>query len=286
MRNVLLVLTLAIALTGCSARDAEAPPEFPTGSTKQQIVVDGVSRDFRVFIPEGLSAPAPLVIMLHGGRGTALQAEDSYDWDAEAVAKGFVVAYAEAEDGAWNVASGCCGQPGVDDVKYLTAVVAELTAKLSIDESRVFATGFSNGGMMAYRLACDTDLFAAIGLVAGTLLGDCADPAPVSVIHIHGLADTVIPFESADNRRPAIAGPPIEEVLATFAQSNDCEPPAPTTDGLVVTSVASCPGGRAVELITIEDAGHEWPSLSVDSPSTGLDATATIWAFFAEHSKD
>jgi polyhydroxybutyrate depolymerase len=300
MRNVLVAISIAILLVGCAARaPADPPGGLPVGSSEQQLTVDGASRDFRVFIPETLPDRAPLVVMLHGGFGSSKQAEDSYGWDAAATANGFVVVYPNGLDRAWNVGGGCCGKSGtnnVDDVAFITAVVATLEASVSIDPNRVFATGISNGGMMAYRLACDASVFAAIGPDSTTLLGECPAPDPVSVIHIHGLADSNVPFDgSQGDGKVKIDGAPVPEVIAIFADADDCEPATVTNAGEVTTSVASCLGGRSVELITIASAGHQWPGsvrkpalenlLGTDTPSTALDATDTIWAFFAAHPK-
>ena len=297
MRTLLLAITVSILLAGCSARDTSAPASLPTGSSEQQIVVDGVTRDFRVFIPDDLPTSAPLVVMMHGGFGSAQQAEDAYGWDPAATAHGFVVVYPNGEDRAWNVGGGCCGKSGtknVDDVAFISAVVASVEASVSIDENKVFATGISNGGMMAYRLACDTSIFAAIGPDSTTLLGECPDPDSVSVIHIHGLADSNVPFDgSQGDGRVEIDGAPVPEVISIFTTANGCDAPVDTVAGEVTTSVASCPEGRVVELITIASAGHQWPgstakpvlekTLGTDTPSTALDATETIWAFFAAH---
>ncbi|GAA4249990.1 extracellular catalytic domain type 1 short-chain-length polyhydroxyalkanoate depolymerase [Dactylosporangium darangshiense] len=245
------------------------------------------------------SDPRPLVMMLHGGFGTGEQAEGYYGWDALADAEGFAVVYPDGLDRAWNVGGSCCGVPGragVDDVAFLRAVVEQMDDIVpgGVDPSRVYATGISNGGLMAYRLACDTDLFAAIGPDSATLLGACPKPAPVSVLHIHGAADTRIRMDGAEGDGVArIDGPPVAEVVASWRAVDGCEEPSAVVAGVVTTSVARCPAGRAVELVTIDGAGHQWPGsaskplvqkvLGTDEPSTALDATAVFWAFFAAH---
>ena len=96
--------------------------------------------------------------MLHGGYGDGAQAERSYGWDAQADAGHFVVAYPTAPGPAWNAIS-CCGIParsGVDDVAFVTAMVDDIAAQTPVDSTRVYATGMSNGAMMALRLACQT----------------------------------------------------------------------------------------------------------------------------------
>lgn len=291
------------ALTACGTLRAEPSgtpssgaasgvSAIPVGSSSRTIEVDGQSRHYLVYRPAGTSNPSPLVMMLHGGFGSAKQAESSYGWNAEADAEHFVVVYPDGQGGAWNVGGGCCGTPGrtnLDDVAFLSAVVSDVESALPIDHARVFATGISNGGMMAYRLACDTSLFAAIGPDSATVLGECTSPHPVSVIAIHGTADHNIPYDGgAGSGAEKIDGPAIPAVNQLWRTANSCAPPASTVDGQVATSTAECPGATTIELITIAGAGHQWPGSSVhragaDTPYPGLDATNVIWAFFAAH---
>lgn len=287
-----------------TAGTRSAPP--PAGTSTQTINVGGRARTYRVYRPTATtttSAGLPLVVMLHGGYGSAGQAEASYGWDAEADAGRFLVVYPDGVGRAWNVGGGCCGQPardGVDDAAFVAAAVRDVEARLPVDADRVFATGISNGGMLAYRLACDTRLFAAIGPDSATLLGPCPTPKPLSVIHIHGSADTRVPYNGGPgDGRARIDGPAVPAVIAGWRTVDGCGAPRSTTTpaaagaGAVTTSLATCPDGRAVELVTIDGAGHQWPGapgrplvqelLGTDPPSTALDATDVIWRFFAAH---
>jgi polyhydroxybutyrate depolymerase len=263
--------------------------------------VDGVHRTYIVYRPATVraSAEVPLVVFLHGGFGSGAQAERSYGWDARADRGHFVVAYPDGIHRAWNAGGGCCGQPArdnVDDVAFLTRMVARLEGELPVDTDRIYATGISNGGIMAYRLACTTTIFAAIGPDSATMLGPCASPAPTSVIHIHGTADTRIPYAGGAGAGVAhIDGPSVPAVDARWRSIDHCGTPGLTSRAPVTTSIARCPDGRAVELVSIAGAGHQWPGsadhparrrvLGTDAPSTALDATSTIWYFFAAHPK-
>ena len=114
----------------------------------------------------GLSGAVPLVVMLHGGYGNGVQAEDSYHWDPEADAGHFLLALPDGLNASWNGGGGCCGKSArqdVDDVAFLTQMVTMLRGEISIDPHRVYIAGVSNGGVMAYRMACQTDIFAAVG---------------------------------------------------------------------------------------------------------------------------
>lgn len=270
---------------------------LPVGSSSMSLTVDGVRRTFRVYRPAGVAEPVPLVVMLHGGLGTGQQAMKDYRWPRQADLGRFVVAFPDGLGRAWNVGGGCCGAPsraGTDDVAFITAMVADIARRVPIDPRRVYATGISNGGMLAYRLACDTTIFAAIAPDAATLLGKCPDPRPLSVIHVHGLADEDIRYDG--DRGDGVAhvnGPPIPALIATWRATDGCLAPVVTVSGPVTTSTAQCPDGRDVELITIRGAGHQWPGaphrrvreqlLGLDPPSDALDATSVIWQFFAAH---
>lgn len=280
--------------------DSSAPPSV-SGSQQFTLTSGGVSRTYRVHTPTGLGAPAPLVVMLHGGGGSGAVAEQYYGWDTEADREKFVVAYPDGlgpNVPAWNTDGGCCGYPArenIDDVAFIQDMIAAIQTRTPIDARRIYAAGISNGGIMAYTLACQTDLFAAIGPDSATMLDPCGSPSPTSVIHIHGLADTMIPFAGGvGSGTAAIDGPPVPAVIDRWRATDRCAPATATTSGVVTTSTSACADGRAVELITISNGGHGWPGSPVkagrstvggNQPSDALDATDVMWRFFAAHPK-
>jgi len=297
---VVIVLAGCGAMVGHSASQSDPTgtgEAIPVGSSSHAIDVGGVRRTFIVYRPASLPAAAPLVVMLHGGFGSGSQAEKSYGWDAEADSGRFVVAYPDGLNRAWNTGGGCCGIPGrtnVDDIGFITAMVSAIEHQIPVNANRVYATGISNGGIMAYTLACHTTIFAAIGPDSATELGSCPAPAPLSVIHIHGTTDKNIPYLGGEGDGVAhIDGPAIPALNARWRGIDRCAAPVITTVGVVTTSTAACPAGRTVELITIAGAGHQWPGaipnrlaeilLHTDPPSTALNATHVIWQFFAAH---
>lgn len=159
---------------------------------------------------------------------------------------------------------------------------------MTVDPDRVFVTGMSNGGMMAYTLACRTDLFAAVAPVAGTMLVDCPDPSPVSLPHVHGTADTVVRFDGEPGQRPDVDGPPVADVVEFWRTVDGCLEASEVVSGNVRRSVSGCDAGRSVELVTIDGGGHQRPGADestpgIDPPPPDLDATGTIWRFFAAH---
>jgi polyhydroxybutyrate depolymerase len=304
------LLVLLVSVTGCSATSAPAGPRAATrasgsagqpapGLSSYTVTSGGRNRSYLLYRPASLpSGRVPLVVMLHGGGGSAARAASSYGWNAEARRGHFAVAYPQGSHRGWSVGGGCCGRPArahVDDVAFVTKMVRAVSRRLPIDPRRIYATGTSEGGMLAERLACDSTLFAAIGPASATRLGRCPSPEPISVIHIHGTADRRIPY---DGSRGAgvyhIDGPPLPALVARWRSVDRCKPPSSTRTGSVTRSRASCPNGRAVELVTIAGAGHGWPGRScrarcargrANRPSTALDATSTVWRFFAAHPK-
>ena len=286
-----------------------APPQSSTPTVVNGAATlryAGADRRYVVHLPNASAprVPGPLVVVLHGGLGGAEQAQSAYGWDAAADRNGFTVLYPEglpiAFGHAWNAGS-CCALPaalGADDVGFISAVIDTLVNAKVVDPKNVFATGMSNGAMLTYRLACDRPgRFAAIGPVAGTITSDCPNPAPISVLHIHGEADANVPFDGSATTKGTAAGTvrmSVPTALERFRTAAKCPAPTTSTAGPVTRQPSACPGGIEVNLITIAGAGHQWPgspvqptaaaaAIGVDPPSQAIDATAQLWDFFSAH---
>jgi polyhydroxybutyrate depolymerase len=176
----------------------------------------------------------------------------------EAQASRFMVAYPDGIGKSWN-AGNCCGQAqsdGVDDVAFISKLIDKLTATYSADPARVFVTGFSNGAMMAYRLACElSERIAGIASVSGTAaLAKCEPARPVSVWEMHGTSDSLVPYD----------GDPPYEATAALVQRwvtlNGCTAaPTLSTNGITKTSTWNgCRQGTTVRLDTVSGGHHTW----------------------------
>ena len=280
---------------------------MPAGTTVDgTLEVDGRSRTYHVHYPTTApDGPAPLVIGLHGGLGSGRQFETNTGFDAVADANGFVVVYPDGIGGVmgnqdlrtWN-AGNCCGpaqQQNVDDVAFISALIDHLSSTMSIDEDRVYAVGHSNGGIMAYRLACElSDKIAAIGVYAASLgVEPCQPTQPVSVMHVHGTADQNIPIGGGQGAR-SVAGvdfaPPLDG-LRTLARADGCadQPTVATAGALTTTTWTPCNGAAEVRFVTIDGASHAWaggtgPSSPLVGPAyPDYDTSAELWAFLAAH---
>jgi polyhydroxybutyrate depolymerase len=288
---------LATLLPMSSAPIASAP--IASGTSVRELSVGGTTRTYRLYVPRSLGRrPAPLIVVLHGGFGTGATALRQGGWVAAARQHEFVAVAPDGLTRSWN-AGGCCGpamRNGVDDVGFVLAMLDEVARLVPIDRTRVFATGLSNGGMMAYRLGCEaSDRFAAIAPVAATLITPgCAPTEPVSLLHIHGLVDGNVPFEGGLPTRSFQVNPPsyppVREGIDRFVRADRCRTMPRTTEHGVVRTQRWRGGDRGadVELITIADGGHSWPggmqmAAVLDPPSGAVDATEKIWRFFAAH---
>jgi polyhydroxybutyrate depolymerase len=259
--------------------------------------VGRLRRTYRIHRPpgDGKDGAVPLVVVLHGGFGSGEQAERSYRWNDAADANGFVVCYPDGLMRAWNAGT-CCGEPmrrGVDDVAFLADLLDRVEAEERIDPGRIFATGMSNGAMMVYRLAAELPgRLAAIGPVAGTMTVPIGPATmPVSVCHIHGLADDNVPFAGGSGSRAVAHGwrRPVADVIAEWRSLAGCGPARVWQSGPVRVETAE--GKVEVALVTVAGAGHQWPgsvvpparvqrALLLDPPSSAISATAMLWDFF------
>lgn len=267
------------------------------------------SRRYVLHIPAGLdpTRPAPLVVALHGGAGHAeFMADDArYGLIHKANRAGFVVVFPNGYSrlprgrlATWN-AGACCGDArdhASDDVGHVRALVDEISRQVRIDRQQIFATGMSNGGMMAYRLACEAaDLFRAIASVAGTdALQDCHPAQPISVLHIHARNDTHVLFEGGigpdafRDRTKVMDFVSVPQTVAHWVERNDCPRPPQRildTPGAYCERYDGCRQGVRVQLCVTEHGGHSWPGAATvrrgkEEASQALNANDVIWDFF------
>lgn len=230
--------------------------------------VGGAARTLTVTAPAGTAKP-PLVFALHGMGGNGKQHQSMSRFDAIANREKFVVAYPDGIDKRWDIG-------GAADVEFVLAILDSAAKRYDIDRNRVYATGFSMGGMMSYHLANRAaDRIAAIGPVAGFLLGN--DPhnssRPMPIFHIHGDKDSVVAFSRLAN------------VLKGWATRNECPQtpqviapyPATRADSKVSKQHWTPCSDSEIIALTIAGQGHGY--------STGPDINSSeeIWTFFKRY---
>jgi len=269
----------------------------------------GETRSYLLHIPPGYVAgkSLPVVIVLHGGGGSAEGMARITGFSKKGDLENFVVVYPRGSGRyekrflTWN-SGNCCGyalDENVDDVGFIRALIEDLKKEISFDEKKVFATGISNGAMMAYRLACElSDKIAAIAPVAGALnLKHCNPQQPVSVVIFHGTADQHVLYNGGKPKKRADPHPRIDQsvpyAVSFWTKNNKCPQSGIKKEekGKILTEIHNgCEGGTSVALYTIKDEGHTWPGGTkwvfwADEPTQEISATDVIWDFFSEHSK-
>jgi polyhydroxybutyrate depolymerase len=292
---------VALALCGHVASLPAQSAAAPAGGPRT-LQVNGVERTYLLDVPPSYrpGTPAPLVMVFHGAGGSGRRMAPHTGFSRLAAREGFVAVYPDGLRRRWN--DGRSAVATQDDVGFVKALLDTLERELSLDSTRVYATGISNGAMFSYRLACELPgVFAAIAPVAGAtpanLAETCGRTEPVSVLAIQGTADPLLPYAGGGvggGRGGVLSA---AESIAFWAGVAGCggtpavtDEPDRVRDGtrVRVTAYSGCRDGRAVELYTIQGGGHTWPGgprvgRSVGRVSREIDATALIWAFFARH---
>lgn len=280
---------------------------FPSFIFSQDLILDtiqhdGLDRDFLLSIPtyyDG-SESMPVIFNFHGFGSNSTQQMFYGEFRPIAESEGIILVHpggtllgAQAH---WNVGGFTTGST-VDDVGFTEAMIAYLIENYNIDETRIYATGMSNGGYMSYLLACQLgDRIAAIASVTGSMTPeieeDCNPLHPTPVMQIHGTVDDVVPYDGADF---SLA---IEDVIDYWINYNNCSPPpqvieiadSDTMDGSTATHIIYefCDANITTELITIDGGGHTWPGSFFNAPGTNQDfnASQTIWDFFSKYDID
>ena len=244
---------------------------------------------------------APILIALHGGGGSARQFARSAGLSAPANGAGFAVIYPEGTGRlpTWN-AGYCCGaaaRQGVDDVAFLDAVVADAARRFGLDAGRLYATGMSNGAIMAETYAAlRPGRLRAVAGVAGTMDTRLhVVTAPVPLLHIHGTEDDMVPLAGGRGQRSLTRTDfaPVASVeaafLAPYAMLARSERHIDRlADGTRVTerNYTDDRGIAQVRILTVEGGGHVWPGSRRATKNGGtreIDATQEILRFFALH---
>ena len=248
--------------------------------------VGGRTRTYRMFVPAAATGtPRALLLALHPLGGNAAAFEQLSGLDEQASAGGAVVVYPSGLGHSWDAGS-CCGyavRHHVDDVRFLTRVIADVSRRLPIDPARIAVTGFSNGGLMSYRLLCERpDLFHVAVAVAGDAVGPRCNPArPVALLHVHGARDNLIPLSGVASSDLDRAGfPPAAASVERIAVSDGCTGAATGSLSYGVDWTATgCADDATVELITLTSMAHHYPTGSGDQARYGLDMSTLTWSF-------
>ena len=288
-----------------------------SGSYSFSFHYDGALRDYRLHVPPQAAGgkPLPLVLNLHGSTQSAILQEGYSDMDAAADQDGYLVAYPDgtedtangpSDEYSWN-AGKCCGLPvtdHVDDVGFLLRVIDDVAKKTPVDLRRVYVTGMSSGGMMAYAMAAEASAhIAAIASVSGQVELPSIHPSrPVPTMEFHSVDDPIAKWGGTDGEYSVMDG------VHKWVRADGCDPTphdgstivgaaGTTSSGETATPVryTGCRDGTEVVLWRLTGSGHVWPGsplmdtattqilTGVGRGTTLIDANQLMWAFFRHY---
>jgi len=280
------------------------------GDHERKLTVGGRQRSYLVHIPPRYDSqqPTPAVVAFHGGGANAENMVVFSGLNRKADDAGFIVVYPNGTGQLEKVLTfnggNCCGYAmnnKVDDVGFTRKVLDDLAASVNVDPQRVFATGMSNGGIMAYLVASElSDRIAAIAPVGGPMgTESCKPMRPVPVIHFHGSNDEFAPFQGGVGTKSVSRTNfySVEHSIQAWVKANGCEKepvitkfPDTARDGTAITrkTYGSGKDGSEVVLVVIEGGGHTWPGqeprLKLLGKSTkNISANDVMWEFFQKH---
>jgi polyhydroxybutyrate depolymerase len=252
------------------------------GNTNATLEHAGAKRDYIIHVPPAYTGKArvPLLIDMHGSGQSASAQMGTSHWNGKADAMGFIVIYPNALNARWNAGT-CCSpsmELNIDDLGFLRAVVEKTTTDGCIDRKRVYASGLSGGGLMAYRLACmAADMFAAVAPVSGAdVTIPCTPSAPVSVVAFRGLMDDTVPYAGGMPLR--WYWPAAQADYDQFIQLDKCSG-ADATSHTVCKTRSQCAGGADVTLCSIH-GGH---ILYDAAAGEGAGVPDVAWEVFQRH---
>ena len=248
------------------------------------LAIDGLHRSYLVARPVDPGvAHLPVLVVLHGREMTPRDM---------AAASGFlglvgpaVVVYPAGMARSWN-AGYCCGAAhamGVDDVAFLEKVVAAVVGGVpGASAPRVYLVGYSNGGRMAYRMACtDPGAFAAVAAVEAVPVAPCGHvPAvPVAVVASTGDPLLTVPAGGSPKYIAGRAEPTVSAVVSQWRSIDGCAPAGSQErlGAVTLSEWSRCSGAARVEFAEYVGGSHHWPGGGPGTPS----AESVIWSFFS-----
>ncbi len=286
--SAILTVPALLAAAACGTTE----PGYGGGDFATSLTSGGRTRTYRIHVPPAITPEqaVPLVVVLHGAGQDANDIRAQSRFDDVADERAVLVAYLDAVEGLTGTWA-FFGMPGyingIDDTQFLVDVIDTLALTFAIDRDRVYAAGYSNGGLFAHQLGCQLrGTLAAISSVAASLSGVvrplCTAESVIPAVFFHGTEDAIFPWTGAADFMA------VEEMLRLWAELSQCASgPTVSTlpdlgdDGTTVRrhDYADCALSDRISLYAVEGGGHTWPN------SPDIAASEVMMEFFEEVSR-
>ena len=293
MKKILLSFTLLILVISSCKNDEGKGDDYNldecySNTNAQTLVHDGMNREYILYVPNSYDGTSsiPLLLNFHGFGGSASQFMQEADMRSLAEADTFILVYPQGSclDGSshWNPCpTGGDNKSTADDVGFVESMIGEISSQYTIDMERIYAAGYSNGGMMAYGLAnYKSDLIAAVASVSGTML-NCTGPTshPMPVVHLHGTSDGVVSYNGSNDWNS------VQSTLDYWINfNNTVSTPIvniDTTGGMTIEHYVYDQGDNSVSVEHYKYIGgdHVW----FNEPYQGQNASNLVWSFMSKY---
>jgi polyhydroxybutyrate depolymerase len=261
-----------------------------TGFSEHTILSAGAERSYLLYVPEGHDDRAlPLLFSFHGSGATPQSQVDISGFDALADQHGFIAVFPAGAftntvtERSWNANL----EEGVDDVQFVRDMIEDVAALTAVDRRRIYVSGYSGGGRISSRLACElSDVLAAAAPVAGLQYPDgCSLKRPIPILAFHALDDATNPYVLGAAARPYWRMG-VETALDKWRQANGCS--LANDDQALQASTTrfdwtACSQGAELQFYQHTGGGHTWPGSAQSGAIQDIDASALIHEFFSRH---
>lgn len=308
MKINLIFFLFFIILLSCNKEDDSITPDKPSEQKTINLTVDGNARSFIVYLPNGYNnaGKMPLIFAIHGGSGTPEGMINIANFKPISDREKMVLIYPAGIQNNWNDGRPTTpNQLGINDVSFFNQMCDYAIANLSVDGTKIYATGISNGGFMSSRLGCElSNRIAAIAVDAATIeattiASSCNPGRPVPAIYIHGTTDPLVPFTGGQMTAGGTAGGTVLshfQAIDKWITINGCNTtptitdlPDIANDGTTIKQRVYSNTTNESEVVSyvITNGGHTWPQgyqylneLIIGKTSQDMNASEVIWSFF------
>ena len=314
MQHLFILITTTFLLISCKKDNNSTPPvDKPSELNTVNLTVDGNPRSFIVYLPTGYNnaGKMPLIFAIHGGSGTPEGMINIANFKTIADRDKLVLVYPAGIQKNWNDGRPTTpNQLGINDVSFFNQLCDYMINNYSVDGTKIYATGISNGGFMSSRLGCElSNRIAAIAVDAATIEAttiapNCNPGRPVPAIYIHGTSDPLVPFTGGQMTAGGTAGGTVLshfQAIDKWVTINGCNStptitdlPDISNDGTTIKQRVYAGGTKSSEVVSyvVLNGGHTWPQgfqylneAIIGKTSQDMNACEVIWIFFKRFSR-